>query len=103
VRTHDPAVAAKLCLLLTQTAKETEKWLKQTKKKGQQKILEAMEIQKDRRACHRCTHAVLRACPTDSAAAAAAQGTLAGQEGRGGEGEASARGAGGRDGRSIPS
>ena len=35
-------------------------------------------------------------------AAAAAQGTRAGQEGRGGEGEASARGAGSCDGRSIP-
>ena len=57
MRTHDPAVAAKLCLLLTQTAKETEKWLKQTKKKGQQKILEAMEIQKDRRACLPPLHA----------------------------------------------
>ena len=101
MRTHEPAVAAELCLLLTQTAKETEKWLKQTKKKGQQKILEAMEIQKDRRACLPPLHA-RSACPTDSAAAAA-QGTLAGQEGRGGEGEASARGAGSCDGRSIPS
>ena len=102
MRTHDPAVAvAKLCLLVTQTAKETEKWLKQTKKKGQQKILEAMEIQKDRRACLPPLHARSTACPTDSAAAAA-QGTLAGQEGRGGEGEASARGAGSCDGRSIP-
>ena len=43
-------------LLLSQTAKETEKWLKQTKKKGQQKLLEAMEIQKDR--CCPCLQVV---------------------------------------------